>query len=78
PAGEPVPALQQRLSERLQEFGLSPDLSGSLARQQRSGRLEDGWKRSLKVLAAGIRTSRREWLDEGGSYALVGPTGSGK
>lgn len=77
-ASEPVPALQQRLSERLQEFGLSPDLSGSLARQQRNGRLEDGWKRSLKVLAAGIRTSRREWLDEGGTYALVGPTGSGK
>ncbi len=78
PVSEPAPALQQRLSERLQEFGLSPDLSGSLARQQRNGRLEDGWKRSLKVLAAGIRTSRREWLDEGGAYALVGPTGSGK
>lgn len=75
---EPVPAMQQRLGERLQEFGLSPDLSASLARQQREVRLEDGWKRSLKVLAAGIRTSRREWLDEGGAYALVGPTGSGK
>lgn len=74
----PDSALQQRLSERLQEFGLSPNLAGSLSRQQGVGRLEDGWKRALKVLAAGIRTSRREWLDEGGAYALVGPTGSGK
>ncbi|MGF2685025.1 flagellar biosynthesis protein FlhF [Marinobacter sp. DUT-3] len=71
-------AVQQRLSERLQEFGLSLDLSGSLSRRHKGGRLDDGWKQSLKMLATGVKTSRTEWLDQGGVYALVGPTGSGK
>jgi flagellar biosynthesis protein FlhF len=71
-------AVQQRLAERLQEFGLGVELSGSLARRHREGRLEDGWKQSLKLLAAGIKTSRGEWGSAGGVYALVGPTGSGK
>ncbi|WP_372996957.1 flagellar biosynthesis protein FlhF [Marinobacter sp.] len=71
-------AVQQRLAERLQEFGLGSDLAGSISRRHKAGRLEDGWKQSLKMLCAGVRTSRMEWLDEGGAYALVGPTGSGK
>jgi len=70
--------VQQRLSERLQELGLSSQLSGSLSRQHHGGRLEDGWKQTLKMLASGVRTARREWLDEGGIFALAGPTGSGK
>lgn len=71
-------AVQQRLSERLQEFGLSLDLAGSLSRRHKGGRLDDGWKQTLKMLATGVKTSRTEWLDQGGVYALVGPTGSGK
>jgi len=71
-------AVQQRLAERLQEFGLGSELAGSISRRHKAGRLEDGWKRSLKMLCTGVRTSRMEWLDEGGAYALVGPTGSGK
>lgn len=79
PAAAKAPsAIQQRLSERLQEFGLGLELSGTLAKLYGQGRLEDGWKQSLKHLVAGIRTPRSEWLDEGGIYALVGPTGSGK
>ena len=71
-------AVQQLLSERLQEFGLSPDLATSVARQHQNGRLEDGWKTSLKMVATGLRTGREDWLESGGVYALVGPTGSGK
>jgi flagellar biosynthesis protein FlhF len=71
-------AVQQRLAERLQEFGLGSELAGSISRRHKAGRLEDGWKQSLKMLCTGVRTSRMEWLDEGGAYALVGPTGSGK
>ncbi|WP_273205062.1 flagellar biosynthesis protein FlhF [Marinobacter subterrani] len=71
-------AVQQRLAERLQEFGLAGELAGSLARRHKAGRLEDGWKQCLKMLCAGVRTSRTEWPDQGGVYALVGPTGSGK
>lgn len=73
-----VSAVQQRLAERLQEFGLSQNLAGSLSRRHKGGKLDDGWKQSLKMLATGVRTPRQEWLDEGGVYALVGPTGSGK
>lgn len=76
--GANVTALQQRLAERLGEFGLSRELSDNLARRHQSGRLEDGWKQSLKMLVNGVRTSRQEWLDEGGVFALVGPTGAGK
>ena len=71
-------AVQQRLAERLQEFGLGAELAGSLSRRHRAGRLEDGWKQSLKMLATGVRTGREDWLDAGGIYALVGLTGSGK
>ncbi|RBW50032.1 flagellar biosynthesis protein FlhF [Marinobacter sp. F3R11] len=73
-----VNAVQQRLAERLQEFGLGPDLAVSLSRRHKGGKLDDGWKQALKMLVAGVRTPAQEWLDEGGVYALVGPTGSGK
>lgn len=74
----PASAVQQRLAERLQEFGLGAELSASVSRQHRAGRLEDGWKQSLKMLATGVRTAREHWLEAGGVFALVGPTGSGK
>jgi len=74
----PGNAVQQRLSERLQEFGLGHELAGRLAQQNRNARLEDAWKQSLKMLATGVRTARESWLEAGGVYALVGPTGSGK
>ena len=77
-SANPSNAVQQRLAQRLQEFGLSNELSVSVSRQHRHGRLEDGWKQSLKMLATGVRTAREHWLDAGGVYALVGPTGSGK
>lgn len=78
PAKPASNAVQQRLSERLQEFGLGLELANSLSRRHNGGRLEDGWKQSLKMLATGVKTARQEWLDQGGVYALVGPTGSGK
>lgn len=82
PGAAPEPsatsAVQQRLAERLQEFGLGAELAASIARRHKAGRLEDGWKQSLKMLCTGVRTARMEWLDQGGVYALVGPTGSGK
>ncbi|SFM17362.1 flagellar biosynthesis protein FlhF [Marinobacter zhejiangensis] len=70
--------VQQRLVERLLDFGLSQTLASALAKSHGKGRLEDGWKHALKTLAAGLKTARTEWLDRGGVYALVGPTGSGK
>ncbi len=75
PAGN---AVQQRLAERLQELGLGNELAVSLSHRHKGGRLDDGWKQSLKMLATGVRTSDRQWLDDGGVYALVGPTGAGK
>lgn len=71
-------ALQQRLAERLEEFGVNRKLSQALAGGFSGGRLEDGWKQALKTLVAGLKTTKLEWMDQGGVYALVGPTGSGK
>ncbi|WP_166265196.1 flagellar biosynthesis protein FlhF [Marinobacter caseinilyticus] len=71
-------ASQQRLVERLEEFGLSRTLATALSRNNGKGRLDEGWKKALKTLASGIKTNRTEWPDEGGVFALVGPTGSGK
>ncbi|WP_148862348.1 flagellar biosynthesis protein FlhF [Marinobacter fonticola] len=76
-ASEPD-ASQQRLAERLEEFGLSSHLAGTLARSSGSGRLEEGWKKSLRTLAAGVRTQDQEIVEQGGIVALMGPTGSGK
>ncbi|WP_166260893.1 flagellar biosynthesis protein FlhF [Marinobacter salicampi] len=71
-------AIQQRLTERLEEFGLAHNLAAVLGRNHGKGRLDDGWKQSLKTLAAGVKTRKTEWLEQGGVFALVGPTGSGK
>lgn len=78
PAEAALDAVRKRLGERLEEFGLSTQLAASLARQGGRGKLEDNWKRALRTLAAGLRTSDGEWATRGGIYALVGPTGSGK
>jgi flagellar biosynthesis protein FlhF len=78
PAEEAIDAVRKRLGERLEEFGLSPQLAASLARQSGRGKLEDNWKRSLRTLATGLKTSDSDWASRGGIYALVGPTGSGK
>ncbi|SES75966.1 flagellar biosynthesis protein FlhF [Marinobacter segnicrescens] len=77
-AEEVLDAVRKRLAERLEEFGLSGSLAASLARQSGRGKLEDNWKRSLRTLAAGLRTGSGDWATRGGIYALVGPTGSGK
>lgn len=76
--GLPGTALQQRLKERLSEFGLSAGLAAVLSENHKQGRLEEAWKKALKTLAAGIGTLPTEPVDRGGVYALVGPTGSGK
>src|SRR5690554_6378992 len=71
-------AVRKRLTERLEEFGLSHLLAESLARQSGRGKLEENWKRALRTLAAGEKTGGDNWATRGGIYALVGPTGSGK
>lgn len=78
PAVTPADAIQQRLAERLEEFGLTRELASALSRNHGKGRMDEGWKQSLKTLAAGIKTRKTEWLEQGGVFALVGPTGSGK
>ncbi|TBW59429.1 flagellar biosynthesis protein FlhF [Marinobacter halodurans] len=78
PANDPVDASQQRLMERLEEYGLSHTLASTLSRNAAGVRLEEGWKRALRTLAAGLRTQHQELVEQGGLVALVGPTGSGK
>ncbi|MEX0605937.1 MAG: flagellar biosynthesis protein FlhF [Marinobacter sp.] len=77
-APQPTDASQQRLAERLEEFGLTRTLASALSKSHGKSRLDEGWKQALKTLAAGVKTTRTEWLEQGGVFALVGPTGSGK
>ncbi len=78
PVAQPADASQQRLAERLEEFGLTRTLASALSKSHGKSRLDEGWKQALKTLAAGIKTTKTEWLEQGGVFALVGPTGSGK
>lgn len=71
-------ASEQRLAERLQEYGLSPELAAELGRRHGGGRLDAGWKEALRELARNVDAPAREVVDTGGMLALVGPTGSGK
>ncbi|MGP4844922.1 flagellar biosynthesis protein FlhF [Marinobacter sp. 1Y8] len=77
-AHKALDASQQRLRERLEEFGLSSKLAATLSHNHGSGRLDEGWKQALRTLAAGVKTQQQEIIEEGGIVALVGPTGSGK
>ncbi|PAV27359.1 flagellar biosynthesis protein FlhF [Tamilnaduibacter salinus] len=78
PASRTDGASEQRLAERLQEYGLSPELATELGRRHGGGRLDAGWKEALRELARSVEAPAREAVDTGGILALVGPTGSGK
>lgn len=75
---ERVSLVEKRLQERLQDLGLSRELSGSLAGEHAQGRLDNSWKSALKGIATALVAEGREWMDRGGIYAMVGATGAGK
>jgi flagellar biosynthesis protein FlhF len=70
---------QARLLTRLHEFGLAPNLCQELVAGL-TGELsaDDAERLALERLAAALPIARGGVVDDGGVYAVVGPTGVGK
>lgn len=68
------------LIERLLRFGLSAAQSRVLvdAAMGDGVDVESAWQRALEQIRAGVPVWPRRLLDEGGTVALVGPSGAGK
>lgn len=69
----------QELLGRLMSLGLGAELARRLADRVRDIEdTEQAWRKALYLLAAEIRVSESDPLEQGGVFALVGPTGVGK
>jgi len=67
------------LFRRLMGLSLGPDICSQLVQQVADTETpEQAWRKALYHLASEIRTGAGDLLDEGGVFALIGPTGVGK
>lgn len=68
------------LIERLLRFGMSAAQSRAIveAAMTDEADVETGWHRALDMIARGVPLYRRDPMADGGTVALVGPTGAGK
>ncbi|BAO44322.1 flagellar biosynthesis protein FlhF [Thiolapillus brandeum] len=74
-----VQPLRANLLKRLMALGLDATLCREIVdKVVESGRMENGWAASLKLLAEMLPVSDDDILSEGGVIALVGSTGVGK
>jgi len=71
--------MQRELEQRLTDMGIFPELQKKLvAKVARSGELQTAWRYVLAQLTRSVKTVEEELTEQGGIFALVGPTGSGK
>lgn len=71
--------LQRELEQRLTAMGIFPELQKKLVTKvERSGDLQAAWRYVLAQLTRSVKTVEEELTEQGGIFALVGPTGSGK
>lgn len=71
--------VRAQLVRRLRKLGLDGALSRALAaKAKRTDRIDHAWEESLFKLSQLLPTGSEDMLDQGGVYALVGPTGVGK
>jgi len=76
--GQRAPHSQELLG-RLMALGLGAELARRLAERVRDIEdIEQAWHKALYLLAAEIRITETDVLEQGGVLALVGPTGVGK
>src|SRR5690554_2661813 len=60
-------------------MGIFPELQKKLVTKvERSGDLQAAWRYVLAQLTRSVKTDEEELTEQGGIFALVGPTGSGK
>jgi len=77
--GRPLTWQQSQLWQRCQDVGLEPAWADRIASQIQDGSsIDDAWQQALKLIAQDLPVAAPQLLQEGGRYALVGPTGAGK
>ncbi|MBN1240829.1 MAG: flagellar biosynthesis protein FlhF [Gammaproteobacteria bacterium] len=72
---EPERAL---LSTRVARLGLDPELSATLVAEVENPKSSRAWREVVFGIARRLSVPREDPLDNGGVFALVGPTGVGK
>jgi flagellar biosynthesis protein FlhF len=76
---ERINPVQVQLLHRHLAMGIQVELAKSIVAQSRqSDDLEAAWRQSLGTLASQISVQNANFLQTGGIYSLVGPTGVGK
>lgn len=74
-----VDNVRRELEQRLTCLGVFPELQKKLlGKVERSGDLQAAWRYVLARLTRSVKTVEEELIEQGGIFALVGPTGSGK
>lgn len=69
----------RQLAAQLQQLGLANDLIDELlVCADDNDRLPNCWRKSLAMLAKRLPISARDPIEQGGTFAFVGPTGVGK
>ncbi|GGY39736.1 flagellar biosynthesis protein FlhF [Bacterioplanes sanyensis] len=75
----PMTWQQSQLWQRCQDVGLEPAWSDRLvSRLQPADNLDDSWRQALQLMEQDLPVANLPWLEQGGRYALLGPTGAGK
>ncbi|MBC7984056.1 MAG: flagellar biosynthesis protein FlhF, partial [Candidatus Obscuribacterales bacterium] len=65
--------------KELTQFGVTPDLAAELVSQLPArAQLHEAQRMALALWARRIPTIEERWMDQGGTVAMVGPTGVGK
>ncbi|ASP40574.1 flagellar biosynthesis protein FlhF [Bacterioplanes sanyensis] len=75
----PMTWQQSQLWQRCQDVGIEPawaDRVVSRLRPQDS--VDDSWREALQLMQQDLPVQGLPWLERGGRYALLGPTGAGK
>jgi flagellar biosynthesis protein FlhF len=69
----------QDLFRRLMSLSITPDICSQLVESVTNVETADqAWRKALYYLAAKLETVGEDLLDQGGIFALIGPTGVGK
>ena len=74
-----LPPQRSWLMRRAEAFGLTPELAETVVGEVEHPEADDrAWRELVYALARRISVLREDPLDQGGVFALVGPTGVGK
>ncbi|MFY9179129.1 MAG: flagellar biosynthesis protein FlhF [Venatoribacter sp.] len=74
----PMTWLQTQIRARCSDLGLEPAWIDHLAGQIKQEEIESAWEEAKSLIMQDLPIAQNKLLEQGGMYALVGPTGAGK